>query len=245
MRTARREFLAAAAGIGCLGWTGTTPVCAAQPAKNVAKSDEEKRTEQGAASGEDVSAPEDLMREHGVLRRILLVYQEGLRRLRVKQAVPPDVFQESAGLIRKFVEDYHEKLEEHFIFPLFEKHHELLPLINTLRKQHAAGRVLTDVVLGHAAANEFSKDESQKTMIQVCSVFIRMYGPHAAREDTVLFPALHKILTAREMDKLGDQFEDEENRLFGKNGFEHTVDQVAALEKQLGIFDLDFFTPKP
>ena len=64
-------------------------------------------------------------------------------------------------------------------------------------------------------------------------------------EDTVLFPALHKILTAAEMDKLGDQFEDEENRLFGKEGFEHVVAQVAEIEKQLGILDLDQFTPKP
>ncbi len=184
------------------------------------------------------------MREHGVLRRILLVYREGLRRLRAKQAVPPEVFPQSAGLIRKFVEDYHEKLEERFIFPLFEKRHALLPLVGTLRKQHAAGRVLTDAVLRHAAADQLAGDESQKTMVRVCTAFIRMYGPHSAREDTVLFPAVHKLLTAQEMDNLGDQFEDEENRLFGENGFERTVDQVAALEKRLGIYDLDSFTPK-
>ena len=79
---------------------------------------------------------------------------------------------------------------------------------------------------------------------RACQAFIRMYRPHAAREDTVLLPALHKIMTAAEMDKLGDQFEDEENRLFGNEGFERTVEQVAAIEKQLGISDLDQFTPK-
>ena len=148
-------------------------------------------------------------------------------------------------MIRKFVEDYHEKLEENFIFPLFEKRRELLPLVATLRKQHQAGRELTAVVLRNAAAEQFPKEDSRRQIIRACRAFIRMYRPHAAREDTVLFPALHKILTAAEMDKLGDQFEDEENRLFGKEGFEQIVAQVAEIEKQLGILDLDQFTPKP
>ena len=37
-----------------------------------------------AQPDEDVSAVEDLMREHGVLRRILLVYEECLRRIETK-----------------------------------------------------------------------------------------------------------------------------------------------------------------
>jgi len=41
---------------------------------------------------EEVGAAEDLMREHGVLNRILLIYEDGLRRLRAKEDVPPDVF---------------------------------------------------------------------------------------------------------------------------------------------------------
>jgi hypothetical protein len=70
-----------------------------------------------------------------------------------------------------------------------------------------------------------------------------MYRPHEAREDTVLFPALHQIMTPKQLDALGDKFEEEENRLFGKEGFEKTVDQVAEIEKQLGIYDLAKFTP--
>jgi hypothetical protein len=71
-----------------------------------------------------------------------------------------------------------------------------------------------------------------------------MYRPHEAREDTVLFPALHKILSAKRLEELGEQFEKEEDRLFGEEGFEKTVDQVAAIEKQLGIHDLASFTPR-
>src|SRR5207237_10114869 len=113
-----------------------------------------------------------------------------------------------------------------------------------LRKQHQAGRVVTDVVLRVADGDAFRKEDGRKDLVSAVEAFIRMYRPHETREDTVLFPALHKILSEKEMDALGDQFEKEEDRLFGDEGFEKTVDQVAAIEKQLGIYELDQFTPK-
>jgi hemerythrin-like domain-containing protein len=71
-----------------------------------------------------------------------------------------------------------------------------------------------------------------------------MYRPHEAREDTVLFPAIRSLMTAKEFDKLGDQFEDREHQLFGEHGFEKIVAQVAEIEKSLGIYDLSQFTPR-
>ncbi|HJT75876.1 MAG TPA: hemerythrin domain-containing protein, partial [Gemmataceae bacterium] len=178
------------------------------------------------------------------LNRILLIYEEGLRRLHAKQEVDPEVFRHPAELVRKFVEDYHEKLEENFIFPAFEKQKKLPDLTQTLRQQHLAGRAVTDVVLRNATGDRFGKEDARKELVKAVRGFIRMYRPHAAREDTVLFPALHKVLTAKQIADLGDQFEKEEDRLFGDEGFEKTVDQVAGIEKQLGIYDLARFTPK-
>jgi hemerythrin-like domain-containing protein len=193
---------------------------------------------------EEVGATEDLMREHGVLNRILLIYEEGLRRLRTKEDVTPDVFHKPATLVRKFVEDYHEKLEENFIFPEFEKAKKLVDLAKVLKEQHEAGRKVTDVILRNAVADQFRKEDARNELVTACQAFIRMYRPHEAREDTVLFPALHKIVPAKRLKELGEQFEKEEDRLFGDEGFEKTVDQVAAIEKQLGIYDLAQFTAK-
>src|SRR5437899_13110020 len=66
----------------------------------------------------EVGPPEDLMREHGVLKRVLLIYGEALRRREAKQDFPPDALADAAGIIRSFIEDYHEKREEDFLFPL-------------------------------------------------------------------------------------------------------------------------------
>jgi hemerythrin-like domain-containing protein len=71
-----------------------------------------------------------------------------------------------------------------------------------------------------------------------------MYRPHEAREDTILFPTLHTIVSKNEFDAMGDQFESQEHKMFGEEGFEGQVERVGELEKKLGIFDLAQFTPR-
>ena len=103
---------------------------------------------------------------------------------------------------------------------------------------------MTDVILRAATADRFPQEDARKELVAACRGFIRMYRPHEAREDTVLFPALHKIVPAKQLKDLGEQFEKEEDRLFGEEGFEKTVAEVAVIEKQLGIYDLSQFTPR-
>src|SRR5437667_2879855 len=98
----------------------------------------------------EVSPPEDLMREHGVLKRILLVYGEALRRMDANQDLPPEPLQESARIIRGFVEDYHEKLEEDYLFPRFKKANKHVDLVGVLLQQHQGGRRLTDITIRFA-----------------------------------------------------------------------------------------------
>ncbi len=71
-----------------------------------------------------------------------------------------------------------------------------------------------------------------------------MYQPHAAWEDTALYQAFRSVITSKELDALGDQFEDKEQNLFGKDGIEKIVVEVAGIEKELGLYDLAQFTPK-
>jgi hemerythrin-like domain-containing protein len=183
------------------------------------------------------------MKEHGVLNRCLLIYEEGIRRIQNKQDIPPDVFLQTAGLIRKFVEEYHEKNEENFIFPEFDKSKKLTDLVSTLKTQHQAGRRLTAEIIRLSQPNNFRQQSNRDQIVKLCSTFIRMYRPHEAREDTVLFPALRTILPPSRVTALGDRMEEAEHKVLGDEGFEKSVDQVAAIEKQLSIYDLAHFTP--
>jgi hemerythrin-like domain-containing protein len=196
--------------------------------------------EPGAAeAGGEISPGEDLMREHGVLARILLVYEEYARRLDAREQAPVEVLDGSAGIVRRFIEDYHERLEEQFLFPRFEAAGRERELVATLRAQHARGRALTDriVALGPKAAAE------RAPLAQALRSFSRMYRPHAAREDTVLFPAFRELVGAAAYRELGEQFEEREHALLGEHGFADAVREIAGLERALGIHDLARFTP--
>jgi hemerythrin-like domain-containing protein len=193
---------------------------------------------------EEVAPPEDLMREHGVLKRVILVYGEVLRRIDAKQDFPPEALAEASGIIRSFIEDYHEKLEEQFLFPRFEKANQLVDLVKVLREQHQAGRRVTDVTMRFANLGSLKNESERGRLADSMREFIRMYNPHEAREDTVLFPAFHKLVSRHEFDSLGEDFEKKENELFGEGGFEKMVDKVAEIEKRLGIYELSQFTPR-
>src|SRR5216117_2387379 len=126
---------------------------------------EKKGDEQEA----EVGPPEDLMREHGVLKRLLLIYGEALRRLDAKQDLPPEALADAAGIIRSFVENYHEKLEEDFLFPRFEKANQLVDLVKVLRERHQAGRRVTDVTMRFANLQSLKNDADRAQLVTPCS----------------------------------------------------------------------------
>jgi len=79
--------------------------------------------EKRGAQAEEVTPPEDLMRAHGVLDRVLLIYDAAIRRLSANEDFDPAVISDSAKLVQDFIENYHEKSEEDFLFPRFRKAH--------------------------------------------------------------------------------------------------------------------------
>lgn len=233
--TTRRQFIQKAGVLAC----GTAVF--AQSTLTFAQGNAMKKSKQNKL--EEVSPVEDLMREHGVLERILLIYDEILwRRLPKNADFPPEVLSNSADLVRRFIEDYHEKLEEDYLFPRFEKAGKLTDLVQVLRTQHKAGRQLTDRIKNLATLDAVKSPVEREKLSNALRLFIRMYRPHAAREDTVLFPALRSLVSAHEYAALGEEFEDKEHALFGKEGFEGIVAEVSELERRLGLDDLAGFT---
>ena len=227
----RRAFLRAGLIVGASSLAGATPF-------SVAGADESK-----GEGEEDVSPAEDLMREHGVLKRVLLIYGEAVRRIDAKKDLPPETIADSAKIIRSFIEDYHEKLEENFLFPRFRKARKLTDLVDVLWEQHQAGRRVTDLTMQFANLQALKNPDERRKLADSMRQFIRMYNPHEAREDTVLFPAFREIVSKNEYDSLGEDFEKKEHELFGEDGFEGMVDKVAGIEKKLGIYELAQFTP--
>ena len=227
--TERREFLrtaASAAGLVLAGCATTGAKAAGHPSMSQESHEEA-----------EVTPGEDLMQEHGVLERILLVYEEAARRVERSEAFDLAVITNAAGIVRRFVEDYHEKLEEEFVFPRLKAAHREDDLVATLLRQHQRGRQVTDDIVRKAGVG------ATPELAQLLWSFARVYRPHAAREGTVLFPAFRDVVGRAGYRELGEEFEEKEHQLFGEHGFEQVVSQVADLERALGIHDLASFTP--
>src|SRR5947209_9369033 len=233
MKTPRRTFLVGTTSLVTSSLALPFSALAQAQKKAPAKTAPKKKKE----DEEEVSTNEDLMREHGVLNRVLLIYDEGIRRIQANEKFDATVLSKAAGIIKSFIEDYHEKLEEDHIFPRFERAGKLVELTTNLRAQHAMGRRVTERI---TAAAKSADNETLRTSL---AAFKHMYRPHEAREDTVLFPALHKIVSKHEYGAMGEQFEGIERKTFGGGGFDMAVDKVTELEKQFGIYDISQFTP--
>jgi hemerythrin-like domain-containing protein len=191
----------------------------------------------------EVTATEDMMREHGVLRRALIVYTEAARLLRTSAGrVSPDVLHNTAKLFRDFGEDYHEKkLEEAYVFPAVKKSGgAAASLSDVLTAQHQRGREITDYILSVTAAPKLGAKAAD--VASVLEGFVRMYESHTAREDTVVFPAWKKTLSAKELDEIGEKFEAIEHAQFGGDGFALALQRMTSIEGELGIADLSGFT---
>jgi hemerythrin-like domain-containing protein len=227
---ARRDCLArlgAAAGLAALAGCASA---GADPERRAREADEE-------AGEAEVTPGEDLMQEHGLIERILLLYDEGARRIEGGEALDLAVLASAAGIVRRFVEDYHERLEEELVFPRLEAAGRELALVGVLRDQHQRGRERTDQLMRMVQARSATPE-----LAALLRAFVRMYRPHAAREDTVLFPAFRAVVGGDAYRELGEEFEEREHELLGAHGFEGSVAEVAALERAYGIGDLASFT---
>ncbi|OGW37868.1 MAG: hypothetical protein A2X58_08020 [Nitrospirae bacterium GWC2_56_14] len=196
-----------------------------------------------AAAGEDgveVSAMEELMREHGVLSRLLLVYEKILDDLTSEREVAPETLGKAADLVRCYIQEFHEKLEEEYIFPRFTNNGS--ELVRVLVRQHEAGRIHTHRIRRLSVEQVMGSPQNRKDLIASLRGFLGMYRPHKAREDTVLFPAFQALVPSRELDELARTFDEKEMALFGRDGFRSVVARVEELEKTLGLFDLAQFT---
>ena len=209
VNSTRRQWLT---GISVAGAGALLVGC--QGVGSSARNDESKKdeaapdnTDQGGAT---VTATEDLMREHGILRRALLVYQESASKLRQSwSAVAPDILEKTAQLFRSFGEDYHEKkLEEAYIFPALKKTTGPAAVYaDVLTAQHARGREITDYILSVTAAEKIASG-SMAAFIVALESFVRMYEHHAAIEDTIVFPTWKATMSDQQLEDMGDKFEE-------------------------------------
>lgn len=180
------------------------------------------------------------MTEHGMLKRLLLVYQTASQRLAAGQTPPVSAISETADIIGDYIEGFHEGLEEGFVFPRVGPAHP--GIVHTLLVQHDRGRHLT-AAIGYLSSQNLKHEDVRTHLRRYVDLFVNMYSRHEAWEDTVVFPAIRAVTTEKTLDELAARFVDLENARYGESGYAHFLGRVEGIEQQLGIGNLASFTP--
>ena len=165
---------------------------------------------------EEVAPPEDLMREHGVLNRILLIYEESASAARGGAGRSrPDPLAKGAAIIRTL----------HRGLPREARGRSPLPALREGGGARRSGRRCSAASTRRAAAHRVIQRLSRRRSRaqgapradalaeRPAPEFVRMYRPHEAREDTVLFPAFRKLVSRQRIRRRSVKtFEDKEHR---------------------------------
>lgn len=109
--------------------------------------------------------------------------------------------------------------------------------------QHQRGRENTDDLLAITRSGKIAA--AAEPPARSLDAFVPMYRNHAAREDTLVFPACKTHFTNKQLDELSDQFDDMEHKTFGKDGFDDAVKKISLIQTTLGPDDLSHFTAPP
>lgn len=189
----------------------------------------------------DITPIEDLSREHGLLNRALLIYEEFIRRLNNYNIDKIKLLFTTAAIIRIFIEDYHEKSEENYIFPILlskNVNKKYVNIVDLLIKQHNIGRMITNKILKLSSSYEID-DITRSYLIRCMTSFIQMYRYHEAIEDTEIFPKMRELLSNDEYKKLSDILEEEDEKKLGENGYKKYLGYIQEIEKKLNINTLN------
>lgn len=220
----RRSFMALGAGAALL-----SPVACSLP---------------GDGGGKALTAAEDLMREHGVLRRALLVYDQVADRLRTGDVrFDARVLTDAARLFRDFGEDFHQRmLEEAFIFPRVARGGgEPAKATEILAEQHERGREITDYLLAQGKDGRIAASTAPD-LARALRSMVLMYGSHSAREDVIVFPAWKALVSDTGYREAGEEFAEIERKLFGQDAFADADRRIGRIEQHLGLADLASYT---
>ena len=176
-----------------------------------------------------------------LLKRVLLIYREGLRRLQAGEELPaPSAQRRARRLFGALSRTITSNWKSSTCFPNCSRCSNWPTSAPCCVPNTQRGRVLTYRVLAATGAAPALDQAKRDALAQDVSAFIRMYEPHEAREDTVVFPTLRQVVPAKEFREMADLFEDEEHRRPGSEG-SSTKSPIS--KRALGIYDLSQFTP--
>ncbi len=197
-----------------------------------------------AAPGANTACPvtTELMHEHGLILRVLLVYGQFRKQLADGKKLDPQLLGPVANLVATVVHGHHEQVEEDYVFSRLRGVGDYKQLVGRLTAQHRIGREIT-ANIAQAATPAHGQTLGGSKLNDALGDFIALYEPHEAREDSVVFPAFEKRIGADAMAAMRTELSERERRVLGPDWFAKAQQQIAQVELALGIHALNVKEP--
>ena len=192
---------------------------------------------------EAISPPEDLMREHAILDRILLIYEAGMRRAGQGEDIDPGRFR----TCRRHRARLHPRLSREV------RGGADLPALQDGRPHGRAGQRAGRPARAPDASSPNASSRPRRrpaiaSRARRWAATSRPSSPCIARTPRARRPTSSPPCAssspADEYEGIADEMEKRERQAFGADGFEKVAKKVAEIETVIGIHDLDVFTPK-
>ena len=177
---------------------------------------------------------EDLMNEHRVIERMLVVVSRAADRLNEGREVGSEVFVGAADFFKNFADRCHHGKEEKLLFKKMMERGvsgEVGPIAVMLR-EHEDGRAHVRKI---AELSARKLDERSRTeLIKHAKAYVDLLGQHIQKEDNILYPMANQILTSEDQKELEKGFDEVEEKIMGPGVHERYHHMIEEWEEKLG-----------
>jgi hemerythrin-like domain-containing protein len=191
---------------------------------------------------EKISPTEELCIEHAFLDRIMLVMDHTLRSAVSGTKTDLATIRKACNIISDVVDAHHMKIEEDEIYPKFANDAILKNLVSELEIQHNEARKMVAKIQDLCKAGRSISKAEINDMNRIFNEFHTMIMAHAAREESVLFPAMQGTWSDKELDALKEKQEKHEEKLLGKDAINKVYSMIGDLEMSAGLESVRDFT---
>jgi hemerythrin-like domain-containing protein len=184
-----------------------------------------------------MKATEVLMSEHRGIERMLSIVEEAAARVERGQAVPPNLFADTAGFFSGFADHCHHGKEERHLFPLLEQRgvpREGGP-IGAMLAEHVQGRAFIRAMKEYAPRYAAGTLQEPQALLEAARGYVGLLRQHIQKEDRILFRMADQVLSAADQEALVAAFEVVEREELGVGEHERYHAMIETLGHDLGV----------
>ncbi len=174
---------------------------------------------------------QELMNEHRVIEKMLVVLAKGCERLDKGNEVDQQMFKDAVDFFRTFADKCHHTKEEKLLFEKMMERGvsgEVGP-IAVMMREHQDGRAHVKKLAG------LTEDglENRKGIIRTGRAYVDLLSKHIQKEDNVLYPLANQVLETEDQEELEKGFEAVEKEVMGPGVHERYQSMIERWEESL------------